>query len=96
LRGQRAELLVVEQRSHDERTRLIATSNEWKDEFLLFPKMRNRHGREEPREVGKGRRCFRIVRVSSPPQPTRFDERVMMVVRERDKSSVSFHCAGGS
>jgi hypothetical protein len=82
--------LVIEKGFHDEWPRLIDGGNERKQCLFLLAKVRNADGGEE---IGERRshRLGIVVAAGSAPETPRLDERVVVVVRQRDQGRVALH-----
>ena len=88
-RRERAQTLMLEQRLHDERTRLLVVDDEREELFLLLAEVRHRGRLEEPFELLAHRR--RLADSGRAAQPACLHERVLVVVGERDQSRMALH-----
>jgi hypothetical protein len=87
------QLLVLEQRLHDERARLLARRREREQLLFFLAEVRHGHLREERRERSRCR--DRIGAVCGATQAAGLYERVLMVVREMDQRGMALHHAVG-
>jgi hypothetical protein len=87
---ERVQALVLEEDLHDERTRRVRVGNERKQRLLLFAEMRHADSREELDEFRSYRPGI-IVTVGGASETPPLDERVVVVMRQRDESGVALH-----
>jgi hypothetical protein len=82
---------MFKERCDDRFTRFLARDDGRKQQLFLLTKVWDRRRVEE----GQERRCAsrRVRAVGGPPQTARRDQRVVVIVRQRDQSRMAFHSA---
>ena len=90
--GEGVEALVLEQRLDEERGSVALLVREQREELLLLlAEVPQGLGREELEEARDGGQAFGVVAAGGAAQPACLHERVVVVVRERDKGRMPLH-----
>jgi hypothetical protein len=86
LRDQGTDALVTEQRQNEQLARfVVGTRESWEQELLLLAEVRDGFRCEEAQELGEHCAAPILIGLRALAQPSRLNERVVMVVRERDE-----------
>jgi hypothetical protein len=93
-RDERVQPLMVEQGFHDQRTSIIEARNKW-EQRLLFAEVRHVDGGEEAGE--RSSCCLGIViAIGGFSETPRLNQRMVVVMRQRNQSRVALHNSDGS